>query len=156
MEGNGRTPTQPQSNSLEGAYFDGTAQSGTPTVTIDINLYQVYFVAYPGKLNGKYELLLNNQYQYPDLDQYIPVPSSQDQTFVGWVKNDGTEIAENQYGEYLTGHVKYTAQYKQKVQVGGRVWVAGTYQQDGETVVINEIDRIEKAMVILQKNVNGV
>lgn len=161
VEGDGRTP-QPQSNALEGAYFDGSGQSGTPTVTVDINLYQVSFVAYPGKLNGKQQLLLSDQYQYPDLDQYIPVPVSEDQTFVGWVKDGSTEIAENQHGEYLTGHVRYTAQYKPKIQVSGRVWAAGTYEQDGETgetvetVVINAVDRIEKAMVILQKNVNGV
>lgn len=154
VEDGGRTPTKPQSNNLPGAYYDGTVQNGIPTATIDIRPYFVYFNAGSGKLENKQQLVLENQYTYPDLSQYVPVSDNSNYTFLGWYDADGNPV-QNLAGTYLTEDVYYYAKYSQPISVQGTITVAGTYQQNGETINIKEIDRANNVMVVLQKYVNG-
>ncbi len=154
VEDGGRTPTKPQRDDLPGAYYDGTVQNGIPTATIDIWPYFVYFDAGAGKLENKQQLVLENQYTYPDLSQYIPVSNNSNYTFIGWYDMDGNP-AQNLAGTYLTEDVYYNARYSRPISVQGTITVAGTYQQNGETVYIKEVDRAENVMVVLQKYVNG-
>lgn len=154
VEDGGRKPTEPQSNRLPGAYYDGTAQNGIPTATIEIEPYFVYFNAGSGKLENKQELILENQYQYPDLNQYVPVSNNSTYTFIGWYDEDGNP-AQNLAGTYLTEDVFYYAKYSRPISVQGTITVTGTYQLNGETVNIKEVDRAKNVMVVLQKNVNG-
>lgn len=154
VEDGGRTPTQPQNDDFPGAYYDGTAQNGIPTATIDILPYTVYFYAGSGKLEDKQQLVLENQYQYPDLNQYIPVSNNSTYSFIGWYDAEGNP-AQNLAGTYLTENVEYYAMYSQPISVQGTVTVAGTYLQNGETVNIKEVDRANNVMVVLQKEING-
>ncbi len=153
VEGDGRLPTKPGTSNLEGAYYNGTVQNGIPTATIDIAPYQVSFDAGSGRLENKQQLVLENQYTYPDLNQYIPVPSNSKYTFIGWYINGNP--AQNLAGTYLTENVEYYAMYSRSISVQGTITVAGTYQQDGETVNIKEVDRANNVMVVLQKDING-
>ena len=154
VEGDGRFPTKPGESNLEGAYFDGNTQNGIPTATIDIRPYLVYFNAGAGKLENKQQLELKNQYIYPDLNQYIPVPDNSTYSFVGWFDIDGNPV-QNLAGTYLQEDVYYYAEYSQSMSVQGTITVAGTYKQNGETVNIKDVDRAKNVMVVLQKNVNG-
>lgn len=153
-ENGGRTPSEPQSDDLPGAYYDGTAQNGIPTATIEIEPFSVYFIAGSGKLENKQQLVLEYQYTYPDLNQYIPVSNNSNYTFLGWYDMDGNP-AQNLAGTYLTDDVYYYAEYSHPMSVQGTITVAGTYQQNGETVNIKEVDRANKVMVVLQKDING-
>lgn len=154
VEGDGRFPTKPGASDLEGAYFNGSVQAGIPTATVDIDLYPVYFIAYPGTLENKQQLVLENQYTYPDLNQYVPVPNNSKDIFVGWTDKDGNPV-QNLAGAYLTEPVVYYAQYSAPISVQGTITVAGTYQQNGETVNIKDVDRADNVMVVLQKQING-
>lgn len=154
VDNGGRTPTQPQADDLDGAYYDGTAQNGIPTATIDIWPYTVHFNAGSGKLNGKQQLTLGNQYRYPDLNQYIPVSNNSTYSFIGWYDEDGNH-AQNLAGSYLTEDVYYFAKYSRPISVQGTITVAGSYELNGETVNIPETDRINNVMVVLQKDING-
>lgn len=154
VEDGGRTPVKPQGDDLPGAYYDGAVQNGIPTATIDICPYFVYFNAGSGKLENKQQVVLENQYLYPDLSQYVPVSDNSNYTFIGWYDEDGNP-AQNLAGTYLTEDVYYYAKYSRPMSVQGTITVAGTYQQNGETVNIKEVDRATNVMVVLQKNVNG-
>ena len=154
VEDGGRTPVKPQGDDLPGAYYDGAVQNGIPTATIDIKPYTVTFDADTGMLENKQKLVLDNQYLYPDLSQYVPVSNNSNYTFIGWYDEDGNP-AQNLAGTYLTDDVRYYAKYNQPISVRGTVTVAGTYQQNGETVNIKEVDRVNNVMVVLQKDING-
>lgn len=154
VEEGGRTPTQPQANDLDGAYYDGTAQNGIPTATIEIWPYNVYFHAGSGRLNGKQQLTLENQYAYPDLNQYIPVPNDSNYGFLGWYDENGNP-AQNLAGSHLTQDVFYYAKYSHPISVQGTIAVAGSYELNGETISIPETDRINNVMVVLQKYVGN-
>lgn len=148
---NGQTP---EGTTLPGAYYDGQNQVGIPTVTVAVTPFTVTFNAGEGKLDGQTSLVLTNQYRYPDLSQYIPVPDEYDGRFTGWYVN-GVK-AENQVGQYLTGDITYVAEYNPHMTITGTVYASGTYEQDGQTVTIADSDRIKKVRVVLQKNINGV
>ena len=155
VEEGGRTPSKPQANDLPGAYFDGEVQVGIPIAVITIEPYKVHFDATDaGTLNNENSLLLDNQYLYPDLSQFVPVPNESDYAFLGWYDADGNP-AQNLAGQYLTGDVYYYAKYSAPFSIEGTVNVAGTYMQDGEQVIIKEVDRASKVMVVLQKKING-
>lgn len=153
VEGDGRSPTKPGTSNLEGAYYNGTAQNGIPTATVSIQPFTVEFWAGSGKLENKQQLVLENQYTYPDLNQYIPVPNNSNYTFLGWYIDDNP--AQNLAGTYLTDDVVYEAKYSLPMGVKGTITVAGTYLQNGEPVNIKEVDRINNVMVVLQKEING-
>ncbi len=137
----------------DGAYFKDV-QIGTPLVTVAVNPYTVTFDAGDGTLNGEKTVVLDNQYAYPDLTRYVPQSSDAHHRFAGWYVN-GVR-AENLAGTYLTGDVTYEARFSLHAEVTGDVFVAGTYQQDGETIPVKDIDRVYSVLVVLEKNINGV
>ena len=144
----------PAGSDVLGAYWVGNAQVGIPTVNVFIHPYTVTFDAGNGTLNGKDALVLNNQYQYPDLNRYIPVSNVENGIFEGWLING--QPAENLAGQFLTENVTYTAKYFNEFTIHGTVYAGFTYQQDGDTVTMLERDRAQNVRVILQKNINGV
>ena len=152
----GRVPTYPDGSNttLEGAYFDGADQVGIPTVTVDINPFKVTFVGDDGTVAGQDMLVLENQYLYPDLRDFVGVPNDENDYFTGWYDKNGNP-ATNLNGQYLTGDVTYYARYSVPIQVEGDVTVEGTYLQDGKTININRIDLPEDVMVVLQELVSG-
>ena len=151
----GRVPTYPSGSNtaLPGAYFDGE-QKGCLVATVEINTFQVIFDAGEGTVNGQKTITLDGQYRYPSLHDYVAVPNSSELQFIGWAV-DG-KLAENQEDQLLSGNVKYTALYSEKITISGTVSADATYQQDGQTVYINDIDRVETVWVVLQKKVGDV
>lgn len=153
----GREPEYPEGSdtTLKGAYYNGSEQAGLPTVTISATSYKVTFDAGTyGKISGQQILNMGDQYQYPNLNEYIPVANDPLYIFDGWYI--GNTKAENLSGEYLTEDVTYTAKWKEPKKVSGLVYIDAVYILDGEEVEINERDRAEYAMVVLQKMTNNV
>ena len=152
----GRVPTYPagSNTTLEGAYYNGSEQAGRPTVTISTKSYVVKFDAgTEGTISGQQVLTLESQYQYPNLNEYIPVANDPLYIFDGWYI--GNTKAENLPGEYLTRDVTYTAKWKEPNTVNGSIYVDKSYNLDGENKDIHERDRAEYAMVVLQKLTHG-
>ena len=149
----GRYPAYPDGSDsdLAGAYYDGIQQIGTPTLTVEITPYTVTFNAGEGTVNGQQTIVLEGQFRYPDLYNYEAVPNDNDKQFICWLVDN--EPAANMAGELLNGNVTYTAQYNDNITLSGTVTADATYQQDGETVYIHDIDRAEKVVVVLQEKV---
>ena len=153
----GRVPTYPTGSNtqLDGAYYNGSEQAGLPVVTISTTSYVVTFDAGTyGTINGEQVLTMGSQYQYPNLNEYVPVANDPVYVFDGWYI--GNTKAENLSGEYLTADVTYTAKWKEPKKVNGPIYVDKSYELDGETIEIHERDRAEYAMVVLQKLTHGV
>ncbi len=157
IEDGGRVPEYPagSSTSLSGAYFDGDDQNGIPTVTVDITPYTVRFDAGEGTVNGQQTIVLENQYRYPALHDYIAVPNAQGKVFICWTDEKGNPV-ENREGQLLTGNVTYTARYNENIILSGTVAVDAVYEQDGQAVQIPENDRVKKVWVVLQKRVGDI
>lgn len=156
IENGGQVPTYPDgsNSSLKGAYYDGEKQNGTPVVTININPYTVKFDAGEGTISGKNSITLQNQYKYPNLNDHTPVSNNAHYQFIGWYIDDS--LAVNNVNSFLNGNVTYVAKYSPNIEVSGNINVKATYEYNGSTAIINDIDRLKKVMVILQKNINGV
>lgn len=153
-EGGGRVPCYPDGSNttLPGAYFTGDIQSGVPTVTVDINPLTVTFDAGDGLINGQQTIILTGQYRYPDLQNYIAVPNASDRVLVCWTDASGNPVT-NMTGQLLAGNVIYHARYSENITLSGSVSADASYQQDGKTVYIHDIDRAETVWVVLQKKV---
>ena len=154
-------PTYPDGSSdetaLEGAYYSNSIQIGRPVATITVHPFTVTFDPGAGTLNGSnQDMVVPNQFAYPDPNSYIPAPPAGDDTlkFFGWQVN-GTP-AEKLVGSYLTEDVVYTANYSSGMTITGTVTAAGTYEQNGETVTIKDPDRVKEVMVVLQKGSGGI
>ena len=152
----GRVPTHPEGSNteLEGAYFSGTQQMGTPTVTVDITPYTVTFDAGEGTVNGQKSITLEGQLRYPALYDYVAVPDSDEYRFICWTVDNA--VATDMAGQLLGSNVTYTARYNKNFILEGTVSADASYQQDGKTVYIHDIDRAENVMVVLQKKVGDV
>ena len=153
----GKKPGYPVNSDtiLEGAYIDGSLQAGIPTVTISTTSYEVTFDAgEEGKISEQQVLTMGSQYQYPNLNEYIPVANNPVYIFDGWYVGDTK--AENLLEEYLTANVTYTAQWKEPREVHGNVDIARTYQLDGQTVKVNDRDLPADVVIVLQKLVHSV
>ncbi|MBR4972293.1 MAG: hypothetical protein IKY59_04920, partial [Oscillospiraceae bacterium] len=148
----GRTPTYPTKNDVEGAYFDGKGQAGSLTVNVEIEPYTVTFDAGEGKVNNQNKLVLDNQYRYPDASGYTAVPSNNDSVFLGWFDQNGNP-ATDLTGAYLTEDVVLTARYGDNITLTGVAQVATTYMQDGQTVNIHDVDLPKEVMVLVRKQV---
>lgn len=152
----GRNPVYPDGSNtpLAGAYFSGEEQKGVPTLTVDITPYTVTFDAGEGTVNGQKTVVLEGLLRYPALYDYVAVPNANDHQFICWLVNDtpATDMA----GQLLGGDVTYTARYNKDFVLEGTVSADASYQQDGETVYIHDIDRAENVMVVLQKKVGDV
>ena len=153
----GRVPTYPEGSetTLSGAYFDGQQQVGAPKVVVDITPFTVCFDAGEGQVNGQQNITLQSQYRYPTLRDYVAVPDAADKVFVCWTDAEGNP-AEDKSGQLLTENVTYIARYNDNITLSGTVSADATYKQDGQTVYINDIDRVETVWVVLQKKVGDV
>ena len=157
VEGDGRVPAYPEGSNtdLEGAYFAKDQQMGVPTVTVDINPMTVTFDAGNGTVNGEKKIVLENQYRYPALHDYVAVPEATDRIFICWVDESGNPV-ENLEDQLLPGNVTYTARYNENIILSGSVAVDAVYNQDDEIIKIPEIDQVKKVWVVLQKQVGDV
>ena len=149
----GRKPVYPDGSNteLDGAYFSGEQQMGAPIVTVDITPYTVIFDAGEGTVNGQQTIKMEGQLRYPALYEYVAVPNADDRQFICWLVDD--EPATDMAGQLLSGNVTYIARYNDNITLSGTVSADSSYQQDGQTVYIHDIDRAEDIMVVLQKKV---
>ena len=150
----GRVPTYPagSNTTLNGAYFDGQQQMGIPTVTVEITPMTVTFNAGDGLVNGQKTLVLENQYRYPALYEYVAVSTDASKVFIGWEDENGNLVTDLT-GQLLLGNVTYTARYKENITLSGTISADATYLLDGQVVEIYDVDRVKKVIVVLQKRV---
>ena len=146
--------SQADDENLPGAYFDGTLQQGKPTITLEINPYTVTFNAGEGTVNGQNTITLEGLLRYPALYEYVAVPNATDRNFICWMENG--QQATDKAGQLLGGNVVYNAHYSQNISIAGNVAADASYELDGKTVYIHDIDRAEKILVVLQKKVGDV
>ena len=155
----GKVPDYPNGTDtvLQGTHYDDTMQQqdSVPTVNVQVKPFTVTFDAGNGTVNGQQTVGLTNQYLYPDLNQYAAVPNSADRVFICWLDENG-EPAVNKAGQVLSGDVTYTARYNENITLTGEVTVHATYEQNGEEVFVNDIDRVAVVQVVLQKKVGDV
>lgn len=140
---------------LDGAYFGvGTnAQQGKLNLNIKIDLHDVTFDAMGGTVNGYDKQLVKDQYKIPEFSGYVPTREG-GYLFDGWYTDaDCTSPAVE--GTDLTDSIVLYAKWIEPLTVSGTVTVAGTYQQDGKTVYVHDIDRATEAVVILQETRDG-
>lgn len=143
---------------LVGAYFDDSAneQSGVPLVTVKVTPYTVTFRGNGGHISEQEQLILSDQFAYPNLERYVPEDHDGGKTFAGWYLDEAlTQPAENLSGKPLSGDVAYYAKWSDGVRITGTITIDGTYQQDGVTVEIPRDDRAKKVMVVLKKYTSG-
>ena len=55
------------------------------------------------------------------------------------------------FNSKITANITLYAKWIEPLTISGTVSVSGTYQQDGKTVYVHDIDRATEAIVILQK-----
>ena len=140
---------------LDGAYFsDNTGkQEGVLIAEITMGLYDVTFDAQGGKVNGQNEQLVEDQYKIPGFKDYVPVREG-GYTFDGWYEDQACTVPATEE-ENLTKDITLYAKWIAPLTVSGIVTISGTYQQNGETVSVHDIDRATEAVVVLQELRNG-
>ena len=141
--------------SIPGSYFDGTAQNGIPTVTIDITPLSVTLNAGEGTINGQHILKLDNMFRYPDLAQYNAIPADGSGVFLGWKDANGHLVADLS-NALLAGNVTLYANYGDNFILSGDVTVESSYDVNGQTAYINKIDLPQSVLVILQRQADGI
>ena len=153
----GRAPAYPDGSNtgLTGAYYNGTSQSGAITVNVDIFPMTVTFDAGDGTVNGQQTIVLENQFRYPPLHDYTAVSNAAGKAFIYWTDENGNPATNMEY-QLLTGNVTYYAHYSTEASISGTVTADATYMQDGQTVQIIDVDRVETVMVVLQKKVGYI
>ena len=161
----GRVPETAKPNGLPGAYFakdsDDTeiVQHGDIVVTVSATPFTVKFNANGGKIQNESTYTLNNQYKYPNLNEYVPVALENSKSlFDGWfIDADGngtleeSERATNNFTLYLMGDVTYVAGWKQPVTLSGNISVKGNYDLGENQESVWERDRATEVAVVLQK-----
>ena len=157
VDSEGRKPSYPDGSETEltGAYFANEKQNGAITVTVDVNPMTVTFLAGDGTVNGEEKIILENQYRYPALHDYVAVPNDSRLVFIGWEDENGN-LAENLEETLLPGNVTYTAVYNENFTVSGNVAADAVYELDGRIFEVPEYDRLEKVMVVLQKKIGDI
>lgn len=140
---------------LDGAYYsDATGkQEGTLNAVITMDLHDVTFDAQGGKVNGQNEQLVEDQYKIPNFKNYVPVREG-GYTFSGWYEDEECTIPATE-GKDLTEDVTLFAKWIAPLTISGTVTISGTYEQNGETVSVHDIDRAVEAVVVLQELRNG-
>lgn len=148
----GENPTFPENAALSGAFFENGVQKGQLVVTVDITPFQVVFDAgEEGKINGERTYSLENQYAYPNLNEYVPVPENEDTIFLGWYLQGVDQPATNQYDQYLEDDVRYVAKWKNPRKLEGTITVQAHYPQGNDTVEVHPADRAQEVVIVLQK-----
>ena len=136
---------------LGGAYYDkaSDSQKGTLTAVITMDLHDVTFDAQGGTVNGAATQKVEQQYKIPGFANYVPT-RGEGYTFGGWYEDKACTIPATE-GMDLTRNITLYAKWKEPLTVSGTITVAGTYQQDGATVTVHDIDRAEKVYVVLHE-----
>ena len=162
----GRVPSTAGTSGLKGAYFaeknesDNTiVQHGEIVVTVKATPLTVTFDANGGKIQNESTYTMNNQYKYPNLNEYVPDTSENPNLlFDGWfidANGNGTleesERATNNFTLYLMGDVTYVAGWKQPVTLSGNISVKGNYDLGENQESVWERDRATEVAVVLQK-----
>ena len=161
----GRIPETAKPDVLEGAYFakenndTEIVQHGDIVVTVNATPFTVTFDANGGNINGSATCVMNNQYKYPNLNEYVPDTSENPNSlFDGWfIDADGngtleeSERATNNFTSYLMGDVTYVAGWKEPVTLSGEVSVKGSYNLGENQESVWERDRAKEVAVVLQK-----
>lgn len=159
---NGAVPNG-SGTTLPGSYYatsqDQTgSQIGTLTVNVNVNPMTVTLDPEGGEIGDSLNnVILNNQYKYPDfntLSNYKPTWPDGTKHFLGWYVGevDATTLS----GQYLTGNVTFNAKWEDAYTIEGAVYADVYYTLDNENIYINDSDRIEEVMVILQRLTGGV
>lgn len=159
---NGAVPNG-SGTTLPGSYYatsqDQTgSQIGTLTVNVNVNPMTVTLDPEGGEIGDSLNnVILNNQYKYPDfntLSNYKPTWPDGTKRFQGWYVGevDATTLS----GQYLTGNVTFNAKWEDAYTIEGAVYADIYYTLDNENIYINDSDRIEEVMVILQRLTDGV
>ena len=149
----GRAPDA--QSGLNGAYYDAVtdSQKGVLNVQITMDLHDVTFDANGGRIDGQAEKTVEDQFRIPALSSYEPARNG-GYTFEGWYTKDGTN------GDWGSKAVSYTdlteditlyAKWREPIRVEGTVYVAGSYQLDGQTHIIHDEDRTKTVMILLRK-----
>ena len=141
---------------LNGAYYDGAtdSQKGTLNAVITMDLHNVTFNAQGGKVNGQNQQLVADQYKIPGFQGYIPTREG-GYTFGGWYEDEACTIPATE-GADLSKDITLYAKWIDPLAISGTVAISGTYQQNGETVKVHDIDKATEAIVVLQEIRNGV
>lgn len=153
IEGGGRRPTYPTTSTDYGAYFDGNGQNGTPKATINIKRHSVTFNANGGTVNGEATKIVTEQVVIPEFDNYVPVREG-GYFFVGWYEDEALTVPATE-GKLLDKDITLWAKWNNPLTVSGTVDIATSYEQNGETIKIHEIDLAPQVMVVLQVLRNG-
>ena len=140
---------------LGGAYYDATSnsQKGTLNAVITMDLHNVTFDAQGGKVNGQDSQLVENQYKIPAFKDYVPTRDG-GYTFGGWYLDPEFKTAAAE-GTDLNSDVTLYAKWIEPLTISGTVTISGTYQQNGKTVKVHDIDKATEAVVVLQELRNG-
>lgn len=136
---------------LDGAYIDDAtnAQKGTLNAVITMDLHNVTFDARGGKVNGQDTQTLTEQYKIPGFQDYVPIREG-GYTFAGWYQDAACTVPAAE-GADLTRDITLYAKWTAPLTISGTVTISGTYEQNGETVSVHEIDRADEAVVVLQE-----
>ena len=145
---------------LDGAYIgDNDLQKGTLNAVITMDLHNVTFDAKGGKVNGHDSQTVTEQYKIPSFKGYVPTREG-GYTFGGWYLeedciNAATEGADLNTSNTVNGNITLYAKWIEPLTISGTVSIAGTYDQNGVEVSVNDIDRATEAVVVLQELRDG-
>ena len=145
---------------LDGAYISGDDQVGKLNAVISMELYNVTFDAQGGKVNGQEIQTVTEQYKIPSFKGYVPVREG-GYIFEGWYEDQAYTIPATE-GEDLSaentvdGNITLYAKWKEPLTISGTVTISGTYELNGETVYVHNIDRAQEAVIVLQELRHGI
>lgn len=146
---------------LDGAYYDeaSDSQKGTLNAVITMDLYDVTFDAQGGKVNGNGVQTLEEQYKIPEFKNFVPTREG-GYLFDGWYLDKActkkaVEGADLNAENTIDGNITLYAKWIEPLTISGTVTISGTYQRNGETVSVHDIDRATEAVVVLQEIQNG-
>ena len=139
---------------LDGAYIGNDGQEGELNAVISMKLYNVTFHAQGGKVNGNDSQTVTELYKIPSFKDYVPVREG-GYIFEGWYRNQACTIPATE-GEDLSVNVNLYAKWKEPLTISGTVTISGTYELNGETVYVHDIDRAQEAVIVLQEIRHGI
>ena len=142
-------------NELNGAYYHATSdsQKGRLNAVITMELYDVTFHAMGGKVNGLASQTVEDQYKIPGFNAFVPTRDG-GYTFGGWYLDQEYKTLATE-GADLESDVTLYAKWIEPRAINGTVEISGTYILNGVNVPVNQIDKAEEAVVILQEIRNG-
>lgn len=124
----------------------GFEQSGTITVTVYANRYDVIF----NSQGGSSVESIQNVFTIPDASGYVPTKPGY--TFAGWYMNaDCTAGNEVIAGTPITEDTVLYAKWLENKTVSGTVTVSTYYTVNGEEVSIRDTDSAQSILILLQK-----